>query len=743
MKKIVLCGILISIFLIAGCQAPQGGKAAGMANPASVHCVDNGGELKIKKDADGNEYGLCLLQDGTSCEEWTYFRGECPKEGSGISEKSTLKGPASNKLEFIPIADDKVVSALKNKEIDIYMGAITPEQAEELKADSSIELMPSPSQYFSLGINKAPSTDTILNPFSNKETRMALNNLIDRLGMIDTVFNGYAQVKPTYLFEASPDYDIVKDIVEKYDFSYKPDDAKAVIDEQMTKAGAVKKGGIWEFNDKPVVIKYVIYTGGDYGEIEEVSNYVADAIESAGFTIEKILYDRETKEEDNPMRNDPAELGWNLRTGTGIYYGFSKFDTYGIVGRAPFRLKGSPGSRTENFWVYENSKLDEIGKKLYSGNYSDETEWKSLFREGMDIILDESYGISFVAKQNMFAVRTEVKNLYESEFLGIRLLRNFREGNIPGKDKLVLGTKETYNPEDGFSPNWFAGNIYRMDIKMAVRDFGTWSNPKTLEYGPLRWDYEIKTAGPFDKLDVPSDAVLWDSEKKSWKSVGDDVKATTMISFDMSEYIGTNWHNGAKISWADVLYQLAQGYESVYNEGWNEISESQSKYLDPYKGFRINGNNFEMYIDFWHFNEGEIADFAVFSPDPWVLYAATNSIVYEDKTMMYYSSKAAEFDVPVMRLIDSDQVKIVLDKINTMEYSDLAPYFTIGDTVYATEDEFKLRKQILEFWAERYGHLIIGEGPFYFGSFSEADGKVTLKAFRDETYPFKKGDWIG
>ncbi|WP_240554510.1 putative hemolysin [Acetobacter cibinongensis] len=55
-------------------------RVIGMANPASVHCVDAGGRLEIRTGKAG-QYGICHLPDGRSCEEWSYFRtGECSAE---------------------------------------------------------------------------------------------------------------------------------------------------------------------------------------------------------------------------------------------------------------------------------------------------------------------------------------------------------------------------------------------------------------------------------------------------------------------------------------------------------------------------------------------------------------------------------------------------------------------------------------------------------------------------------------
>jgi putative hemolysin len=45
-----------------------------MPNPASVNCEKLGGNLDLRKDANGNVGGLCVFPDGRECEEWALFR---------------------------------------------------------------------------------------------------------------------------------------------------------------------------------------------------------------------------------------------------------------------------------------------------------------------------------------------------------------------------------------------------------------------------------------------------------------------------------------------------------------------------------------------------------------------------------------------------------------------------------------------------------------------------------------------
>lgn len=85
---ILLCG------LIASCQpagtqqtdetpASSPAEGAGLPNPASAYCLEQGYKHEIRTAADGSQSGVCIFPDGSECDEWTYYRGECgPESGS-------------------------------------------------------------------------------------------------------------------------------------------------------------------------------------------------------------------------------------------------------------------------------------------------------------------------------------------------------------------------------------------------------------------------------------------------------------------------------------------------------------------------------------------------------------------------------------------------------------------------------------------------------------------------------------
>lgn len=75
-KKSKIAMITASLILSAGCSTqPEQEQSVGMANPASVYCVKQGGKLDIVKTDDG-EVGYCTLPSGERIEEWTLFRRE-------------------------------------------------------------------------------------------------------------------------------------------------------------------------------------------------------------------------------------------------------------------------------------------------------------------------------------------------------------------------------------------------------------------------------------------------------------------------------------------------------------------------------------------------------------------------------------------------------------------------------------------------------------------------------------------
>jgi len=85
MKKLFIFSLIL--ILLASCSSAQSEPAptneisdesqANLPNPASVYCEEQGYTVEIRTAEDGSQTGVCIFSNGSECDEWAYFRGEC------------------------------------------------------------------------------------------------------------------------------------------------------------------------------------------------------------------------------------------------------------------------------------------------------------------------------------------------------------------------------------------------------------------------------------------------------------------------------------------------------------------------------------------------------------------------------------------------------------------------------------------------------------------------------------------
>ena len=107
MKRIILYTIILMALTACttfkvqklettGTDIPQ----VNMPNPASVYCEQNGNKLEIQTASDDSQSGVCIFPDGSTCDEWAYFRGEC-----GLAQQKsptpTIAIEATNEAEVL------------------------------------------------------------------------------------------------------------------------------------------------------------------------------------------------------------------------------------------------------------------------------------------------------------------------------------------------------------------------------------------------------------------------------------------------------------------------------------------------------------------------------------------------------------------------------------------------------------------------------------------------------------------
>lgn len=70
-------GAIAVAVLATSCGSGTAADSGQLPNPAAVRCEELGGRSTIVTDEDGSQRGLCGWPDGSSCDEWELYRGEC------------------------------------------------------------------------------------------------------------------------------------------------------------------------------------------------------------------------------------------------------------------------------------------------------------------------------------------------------------------------------------------------------------------------------------------------------------------------------------------------------------------------------------------------------------------------------------------------------------------------------------------------------------------------------------------
>jgi putative hemolysin len=110
-QSLLSVGCLLSALLLAGCTAAPASPtanptaSANLPNPASVYCEEHGGRVDLRQDAAGAVAGVCVFPDGSECDEWAYYRGEC-----GPAEPTTVATPTAAEAEATPIPTPAPIS---------------------------------------------------------------------------------------------------------------------------------------------------------------------------------------------------------------------------------------------------------------------------------------------------------------------------------------------------------------------------------------------------------------------------------------------------------------------------------------------------------------------------------------------------------------------------------------------------------------------------------------------------------
>jgi len=654
----------------------------------------------------------------------------------GIMEISAEKNSYFDSVKFIQYLDENTaLEEVRNGNLDMYFYRISADRLENSKSREGLNVFDSSGGSYSILVN--PAETEKFNPFSIKENRFALNYLVDRKLIVNELMSGYGAPMISNYGPFDPAYLTIIEQLEAFNFRYNPTLAEETITKNLKERGATKVNDKWQIDGESIEITFFIRS--DDPVRKSIGEILASELERIGFTVKKDFGDL-NKAFVVVYGSNPADLKWNLYTEGWNKSAFVKYDSVGLGQMYSPWFSNMPGFNVPDYWNYQNEYIDAISQKIYTGNFSSSQEREDLIQQATIEGVNESVRIFLASKVDQYVVNQNVHGVVND--FGAGVPSRFTPINAQSdKNELVIGVKQIYqgawNPVMGFSDS------YSRQIWGILSDPVSFPHPFTGEIFPVRGNWQVETAGPDGMLDLPDDAIIWDPISQTWKTVPADSQAVSKVIFDL-EF--SNWHNGQKMDMNDVLHSLyftiEWGTQTDENDKTvdNEFTPRAAQSVQTLIGVKpIDENTIEVYVDYWHFDEGEIADWAsLWNTMPWEIFTAIEQAVIDGKVSLSRSGVGSKNINWVSLIIPNDALVIqsYLDEFKKEKFVP-APLKQLETDLQYFDSRYSASSE----WITENDHAVISNGPFYLDSYSPESRTISVSAFEDESYPFKVGYW--
>lgn len=691
---------------------------------------------------------------------------EAPAATEAPVAATERKGGWLDEIVFSVISSDSAVSQLQAGAIDFYSFNLSSNTLPDIK-DAGLNYTQSFGGNYGISLNPAVLTDTnVMNPFSNRKIREALNWLIDRNYINQEIYGGGSLPKllpiTTQLVEYTNLIETARALETKY--AYDLDRAQEAIAAEMEAMGAtLGEDGKWQFNGAPVTLIFLIRSDGD-GTRQPMGDYVSNQLEAVGFTVDRQY---KTSSEAFPIwiGSDPVEGQWNLYTAGYLPSGLTR-DERGQLQQ--YYLPTSVQASQPFLSNVADPELQQLGDDLAQGNFSTKEERDDMMARALELALEDSLFV-WVVDQLVYApynpnvsVTYDLAAGYEAAFMGNYNLRFVGEEG----GTMRVGTNDLFTqPWNTISgSNWvWDSNIMRatsMGAAGVTGSQGLMGDP----YTGLAWPQRIESASlqyltglpivhsldwldveAVDQIDVPADAwVDWDAASQTFITAGDKfpegatAKTKTTVVFPADLYDTVKWHDGSNISAADfvmsfiIFFDRAKTESPVYDEA---AVPAVDAFLPSFKGWRIISTQpltLEYYSDSYN-ADAELNILPLWPGSPtglagensWQMLAVSN-LAEAAGELAYSSDKADVAQIEQMSWVGGPSLEILKKYLDQAQADGHIPYEATMSQ-YLTAEEVTERYENLSQWYADHGHFWVGTGPYYLDQVFTTEKSLVLK----------------
>ena len=461
---------------------------------------------------------------------------QAPATAAPATAAPARHGGWLDEIDYSIVDGDSAITQIGANAVDLFSYGLAANKLAEIKK-ANLCYTQSYGTFYAFMFNSAPFKDaTVLNPFSDRKMREAMNWAIDRNYINQEIYAGGALPKFTPLATQLVDYtgviDVARGIEAKY--AYNLDKAKTVVNAEMPTLGAsLGTDGKWQYKGKPVTLIFLIRNDGDKTRLPQ-GEYFAQQLEALGFTVNRV---EKKSSELSPIwiGSDPAEGQWNLYTSGWGSNGLSR-DEKSIF--QEMYLPDSVDGYPYNVANVPDPAYQKVGDDLANGKFSTLQERHDLLAQALPLALQDSLQVWTVDLQTYapfnckLQVSADVGAGVETTQMAPFNLRI--KGQVGGAVKSATTATlftDPWNPVNG--SNWVSSAF----VQNAVDGNAFMPDPYTGLSWPLRADkaeVTVQTGLPVsasepwvtlktaDTIPVPDDAWAdWDAKAQKFITVAD------------------------------------------------------------------------------------------------------------------------------------------------------------------------------------------------------------------------------
>ncbi len=682
--------------------------------------------------------------------------------------RGTRTGAWVDTIDLSVIDASQAIPSIKDGTIDMYADGLSTSLSASSLNDPSIDLVSEKELYYDLTMNPAVFTDTSkLNPFAVPKVREAMNWLIDREYLNQSIFNDLSLEKFFPLATGGPDYIRLSETVNELEayYAYNPSLAESTIATEMLALGATKVADQWYFAGEPVTIILLIRNDSDGLRIP-MGDYVADQLESIGFQTDRLYM---TSSEASPIwiGGDPADGLFHIYTGAWWDENVIKTDEgdnfnvfYSPDGVYGFSSLWQANAITQEF--------RDLCNQLEYHQFDTLEEFYQGYERALELALENSFHIWLIDGRLFLprkATTTAAFDVVAGELTPLwahtaRFLE--AEGGV-----MRVGVPDMFvdpwNPIAGSYESFddFAINATQ-ESGLVIDPYSGLPIPQRIESAEvtaqtgllMRDSSDWLTLNFTNFIQVPVDAwVDWDASAQEFITRADaypsgltaSIKSVVTYPDDLFDTV--TWHDGSPLDMADFVMNMIMTFDrgkpnsAIYDESY---LGDYDYFMSSFKGVRIISTNpliIETYLD----SNILDAEFSVstwwpeadYGPTPW--HTTALAALAEANGLLAFSwDKADALSRQWTNYIYGSSLTILDNQLSAVIPINFIPYLpTLG--AYITTGEASTRWTNLNTWYDTYGHFWLGTGPFFVESLNWAGKTLSLQRF--EAYPDESGRW--